>query len=40
MRVAPEQPHHFFCCISWPQHLSEPVPPLVTITWALQAPQM
>ena len=31
---------YFFCSISWPQHLSEPVPALVTMTCEPHLPQM
>ena len=31
---------YFFCSIAAPQHLSEPPPPLVTITWEPHLPQM
>lgn len=31
---------YFFCSIGAPQHLSAPVPPLVTITWEPHFPQM
>jgi hypothetical protein len=32
--------HYFFCSISWPQHFSVPLPPLVTMTCELHLVQM